>query len=354
MRDLRNPPRLRWAGLRRHGVAGLAGLWLGVVIWFGALRISPVHPSWIAPATWLLVLAASAPLVGAEARRRRAPGPIAWSSVVLVLLAEGLLSAGLAPSAFYGMSHWTALVSPVIGIVLVRQGRLDAALTMTFGGLLITLSAAIVGSMINGPAWFWLNAPLVAAVIGSAWLTTFLRSCERTRREYVELAERDLVLSAQAEAVEHTVGQRRSELRQLVVPLLRELRAGEELDSGLQQRAAAAARELRDGLSARQVLTGPTRELLAQARRSGTTVAVVDDRPEPANDETSAAARRLMELSLPVAAGGEVTYRLSPDGKVTCVVTELPADDLAELARILTTQSAAVILTDEALWAQVD
>ena len=269
-------------------------------------------------------------------------------AVVVSLIIAWLLPAG--KGALSGMPF----VPAVIGIVLVRQGRLDAALTMTFGGLLITLSAAIVGSMINGPAWFWLNAPLVAAVIGSAWLTTFLRSCERTRREYVELAERDLVLSAQAEAVEHTVGQRRSELRQLVVPLLRELRAGEELDSGLQQRAAAAARELRDGLSARQVLTGPTRELLAQARRSGTTVAVVDDRPEPANDETSAAARRLMELSLPVAAGGEVTYRLSPDGKVTCVVTELPADDLAELARILTTQSAAVILTDEALWAQVD
>lgn len=147
---------------------------------------------------------------------------------------------------------------------------------------------------------------------------------------------------------------RRTDLARAVRPLLAALAVSDNVGPELRARASAAAQELRDGLRARHLVTPQIRGLLARARAAGVVVTVIDDRPEPADDSASELARRCIAASLPEVNGGEVTYRVSGVGRLTCVVTGLPNSRLTQIAARLGEVGGLVVVTDEALLAQVE
>ena len=340
-------------GLRQSWLMAATAVWVCIPLWFGALRFSQVTPSWSAPVAIVLVLSALV-MVGAAEVRALGFGPWqGWALVAALLVAEALVVWAVHSDAYYSIAHWVPLVAPVVVVGLLRRGMLHQAVVVVLGISLLALGAALARSVWDGPRWGLVCLPVVSALIVGRWLLGFFELSDSARRERAEEGLRASLIRAEAEVVEETADRRRAELARSVSPLLSELTEGAELDADLRQRASVAAHELRDGLRARQVMTEEIRDLLYAVRRSGTTVAVVDDRSVAHDDQVSALARRLIQSSLPSAAGGaEVTYRISPDGKVTCVVTELAPDALEVIARALTEQGAAVVLTDDALWAQ--
>lgn len=306
----------------------------------------------MALAAFLLVAVAQLIVVREELHEVPTPAALTWTAVGSFLVGEGLLAWGLLEPAFFTISHWAPLIAPILIMGLVRRGALRAAGALAVGIFAVSLAAATARGIWDGPGWTAVWLPSALTLLVGIRLRGFFHYSDLVRRRELDETLRSNLVRTEAAAVEQTAARRRGELARSVRPLLAEIAQGGDLDSGLRQRAAVAAHELRDGLRARQVITEEIRELLFTTRRAGTTVAVVDDRPQPRDDEVSVLARQVISHTLPGAEGGEVTYRISPEGRVTCVVTELPTEPLEEIARILTALGASVVLTDEALWAQ--
>lgn len=316
-------PLVAFLSLHEHRAPGLAILALVVV-----LSVS-------AAAAW--------PLLG---------GPLDLSPRAAVAMAVVVPLSGLAVTPFlpeslwrtYG-NWWPGLTQIIVSALVMRRkwlpalgAELGSALVL---GVLVAGSdlphRAVVFAALNQPAIVWFTATLGVRFV-------FDRTARDVAR-YDADTGRAVAAEASTQARARSARERRGDLEQGAVPLLRRVAATapDAVTWPILSRAALALeRQLRDDLRARELLDDTVRTALREARARGCTVDVVDDRGETSGGQGFVGdLRGLLAPVLNACGTAQVMVRLAPGGRLATLSLDGPR---AEADAVVTTLHRARLL----------
>lgn len=346
---------------------------VGTVLWLVshgplvALLSLPEHER-----PWLSVLALVVVLgVSALAVRPLRGGPLDLSVPAAVGMAAVVPLSGLAIMPFLDEHLWRTYanywpgLTQILVVALVMRRRWVAGLAAELASAAVLGVFVLTSSLPNREVAFAaLNQPAIVwftAALGVRFLF------DRTARDVARFEadeSRAVVARASTQAREASARQRREDLEQDVVPLLRRVAADSPGDglswSGLSRAALAVERRVRDDLRARELVDDRVRTALRHARDRGAVVDVLNDRGTAEDPRFVSHVRGVLAPVLQACGTARVTVRLPPGAMATIAVDGL-AEDVAAVAAVLHAGSEGLyvivdVVSDEedaSLWADL-